>query len=642
MILVTTNLANGTHTPYSRNTFEPTTMAISINCLLFASLGASLVAALASVIALQWVADYDAAITRGGSSPEDRAKRRQYRFAGVINWKMGEIIAALPLLLYSSVALFWAGAIQWMWSLHYAVGYVVTAATVVTALFYITTTLVGAMYVSAPFHTPLSRALYWLFGPIITWCYKSIPPLPLRLLRLPMLLLVAIVVILPLYAVILRTWGLFAIPVIAIFLFGAFFISLHYSLWSRFLSWKEAHMSPWVYKHLLPHTTLRQLEDKAAEDDPSFTKEALNWVAQQLIISEDSHRRFLLILNDVSKYSSTESFSEDFFEGPWWAIFHYLGWQYRRRVFSGKLSPEDAEVVGTLVRCANVPAIQKQITPTPGPNYETDPGMATYWNQFYFDESESKVYPETLPVNMTFLLTRDVPIPSAHSKQELETTIKLIKWRNAEGLKDITIWKNVIDSLEFHTPEYHRSCIHLFARLTRIFRERRQTESSFTSLWIASQSRTAIRNQIVETILAFEDFMGVTDDSTVHELFIHLVCGELKRTGYELPSLSSWPEPLVQQVAGIHDPCLAVLAGYVRGVSVSVGVEMNRRYIDKYEYSIKAVRDFLCGGMTPTNPSSALWQLRAEVYVLADSPTLYTNLRAYKEREMLVCVTSYL
>src|SRR5450432_3859783 len=76
------SIGNQSRTNLTRPDFAPTFEAISINCLLFASLGASLIAALASVVALQWVADYDAAITRGGSSPPDRAKRRQFRFTG--------------------------------------------------------------------------------------------------------------------------------------------------------------------------------------------------------------------------------------------------------------------------------------------------------------------------------------------------------------------------------------------------------------------------------------------------------------------------------------------------------------------------------------------------------------------------------
>jgi Family of unknown function (DUF6535) len=155
-------IGSQSRTNLTRPDFEPTFEAISINCLLFASLGASLVAALASVVALQWVADYDAAITRGGSSPLDRAKRRQFRFSGVTRWKMGELIAALPLLLYSSVVLFWAGAIQWMWSLHHIVGYVVAGGTAIAVLFYLSTTLLGAIFVSSPFRTPLSRGFYWL------------------------------------------------------------------------------------------------------------------------------------------------------------------------------------------------------------------------------------------------------------------------------------------------------------------------------------------------------------------------------------------------------------------------------------------------------------------------------------------------
>ncbi|KIM28594.1 hypothetical protein M408DRAFT_69517, partial [Serendipita vermifera MAFF 305830] len=118
MIFNTNNAANGTLTPYTRPDFNPKSVDLIVNCLFFASLSVSLVAALASVVALQWVADYDAAITRGGSSPEDQAKRRQFLFAGVVSWKMGEIIAALPLLLHFSVALFFAGLAAWMWNIH--------------------------------------------------------------------------------------------------------------------------------------------------------------------------------------------------------------------------------------------------------------------------------------------------------------------------------------------------------------------------------------------------------------------------------------------------------------------------------------------------------------------------------------------
>jgi Family of unknown function (DUF6535) len=137
MIFYTNSVANGTHAPYTPSTFQPESYAVKVNCMFFASLSASLVAALASVVALQWVANYDAAITRGGSSPEERAKRRQFLHAGVVWWKMSEIIASLPLLLYCSVILFFGGLALWMWKVHNVVGLVVIGGAALASLFYI-------------------------------------------------------------------------------------------------------------------------------------------------------------------------------------------------------------------------------------------------------------------------------------------------------------------------------------------------------------------------------------------------------------------------------------------------------------------------------------------------------------------------
>jgi hypothetical protein len=118
LIFFINNAANSTRTPYSRAPFSPPSFAVSVNCLLFASLSSSIVAALASVVSLQWVAEYDAAVSRSGSSPEDRVKRRQFRYGGMEKWKMIEIIAALPVFLYCSLVLFFAGLGQWMWNVN--------------------------------------------------------------------------------------------------------------------------------------------------------------------------------------------------------------------------------------------------------------------------------------------------------------------------------------------------------------------------------------------------------------------------------------------------------------------------------------------------------------------------------------------
>ncbi|KIM29806.1 hypothetical protein M408DRAFT_35864, partial [Serendipita vermifera MAFF 305830] len=52
------NIGNLSNTSFDQPDFAPSHEAVVINCLLFASLGASLCAALVSVMALQWVMDY--------------------------------------------------------------------------------------------------------------------------------------------------------------------------------------------------------------------------------------------------------------------------------------------------------------------------------------------------------------------------------------------------------------------------------------------------------------------------------------------------------------------------------------------------------------------------------------------------------
>jgi hypothetical protein len=162
LIFFINNTANGTHTPYPRASFSPPTHAVSVNCLFFASLSASIVAALASVVSLQWVAEYDAAVSRSGSSPEDRVKRRQFRYSGMEKWKMREIIAALPILLYFSLVLFFIGLAQWMWSVHTTIGGVFLGGMLLGVLFYAITTLLSVVFPSSPYRAPIVRWIYVL------------------------------------------------------------------------------------------------------------------------------------------------------------------------------------------------------------------------------------------------------------------------------------------------------------------------------------------------------------------------------------------------------------------------------------------------------------------------------------------------
>jgi hypothetical protein len=267
MIFYTNSVANGTHAPYTQSNFQPESYAVKVNCLFFASLSTSLVAALASVVALQWVADYDAAITRGGSSPEDRAKRRQFRHAGVVWWKMGEIIAALPLLLYCSVILFFGGLALWMWEVHNVVGLVVIVGAILAALFYGTSTFLAVVFVSAPFRTPLGR-----------WIYSST-----RLF----------------FSSVYHLTGALRIPLIP----------------------------AWLEKRNLSSAMSRRREDLEVEERPGIGMAALVWLANELIVSQDSYERLLLLVGELPKLGWEISSFPGFLEAPWFLIFDLLGWK---------------------------------------------------------------------------------------------------------------------------------------------------------------------------------------------------------------------------------------------------------------------------------------------------------------------------
>jgi hypothetical protein len=154
LISITNSMANGTYTPYVKPSYEVPAYAIIVNVLFFASISTSIFAALAAVVALQWVGQYDSALDSG--DPEKLALVRQYRFMGVQKWKMHEIIRAIPLLLYISVFLFFTGLIEWMWTLHRVVGGIILAGACAALAFYVITTIIAVVDSGSPYRSVLS------------------------------------------------------------------------------------------------------------------------------------------------------------------------------------------------------------------------------------------------------------------------------------------------------------------------------------------------------------------------------------------------------------------------------------------------------------------------------------------------------
>ncbi|KAJ3767596.1 hypothetical protein FB446DRAFT_819856, partial [Lentinula raphanica] len=84
----------------------PGTNDIWINALFFTSLALSLATALLSVLVKQWLQAYE---NLPSGNAKERATMHHFRYTGLINWKVPEIIGILPLVLHMSLGLFLIG-----------------------------------------------------------------------------------------------------------------------------------------------------------------------------------------------------------------------------------------------------------------------------------------------------------------------------------------------------------------------------------------------------------------------------------------------------------------------------------------------------------------------------------------------------
>jgi Family of unknown function (DUF6535) len=366
MIFYTNNLANGNHTPYTRTEFQPSSSDITINCLFFASLSLSLVAALASIVALQWVGDYDNAVTRRSNSPEDRAKYRHFRHAGVMWWKMGEIIAALPVLLFSSVALFFAGLILWMLAVHQIVGIVVAGGAAVALLFYAISTFIGVVSVSAPFRTPITRGinLLYLFS----------------------------------FATIYRLAQLVRVPTIP----------------------------SWLATQYTNYTNSNRRDEIEVESRSELGRDALIWLANQLSLSHGSARRFMLLVGELGGLKEDHMPSFDLTEAPWYSIFDLAAWAYMTAQGKNE-AEEEKHIMEMFLRCYRNQEVRNIVQPAAHMNYTADTKRREYWYSGTVDEGT--LYTSDGP-NRLFLLLRDIPVVSESSPLEMEIASRLAHWRS--------------------------------------------------------------------------------------------------------------------------------------------------------------------------------------------------------------------
>ncbi|PVF97759.1 hypothetical protein CPB86DRAFT_734365, partial [Serendipita vermifera] len=168
LLIVSRQLANSSFPAFEPTAHETPPFAIVVNGLFFTSLSCALIAALLAVLALQWVANYDMGLNT--SSPEKRALQRHIRFRGIEKWKMSELIASLPLLIFTALFLFFIGIADWLWHMNRAISGIVIGGIGIGCLLYTITNLISMVNVDAPFRTPLSKEI----PGIIRWTINNL------------------------------------------------------------------------------------------------------------------------------------------------------------------------------------------------------------------------------------------------------------------------------------------------------------------------------------------------------------------------------------------------------------------------------------------------------------------------------------
>jgi hypothetical protein len=141
--------------------WSPSIANIRIQCIAYASLSFSLLAALGGVLGKQWLMYYKS--HRYGLGSEDkRAKHRQEKFDGIDTWYFETVVQSFPILLQFSLLLFGIALGANMWYQQHTIAWVIIVTTVFGFLFYSLTVMAALVSPACPFQTPISTILRML------------------------------------------------------------------------------------------------------------------------------------------------------------------------------------------------------------------------------------------------------------------------------------------------------------------------------------------------------------------------------------------------------------------------------------------------------------------------------------------------
>ncbi|KAH9057767.1 hypothetical protein EDB87DRAFT_1536607, partial [Lactarius vividus] len=152
-------LSNGTQIPdsppFSDSSFHPTPSAIRVNILWFLSLILSLICALAATLMQQWARRY-LQLAQSQTALHKRARTRAYLFEGVQTFRLSQAVEAVPAVLHVSVFLFFAGLVDFLFSIDGVVAHAMFGVVVFFGAIYLLLTFLPNVRPNCPYRTPFS------------------------------------------------------------------------------------------------------------------------------------------------------------------------------------------------------------------------------------------------------------------------------------------------------------------------------------------------------------------------------------------------------------------------------------------------------------------------------------------------------
>ena len=162
LVYQTQMMRNPSLGPYVPADFSPPEYIVIVNALFYTSLGIMLVSAFIAMLIKSWVREFDRGL-RAISGPEQQAKTREFRYLGLVRWKLPEMVATLPILIQISLLSFAVGLVIFLFHISRPSCGITAGILGIGAIFYAITTSISIFITSSPFRSPLSHAFGSLY-----------------------------------------------------------------------------------------------------------------------------------------------------------------------------------------------------------------------------------------------------------------------------------------------------------------------------------------------------------------------------------------------------------------------------------------------------------------------------------------------